>query len=163
MGTSNCLEQKITLLTEHEEAGNEKVKVSTQSLQKYHLKSQYQTSNEEEQSGRNRADSLVEMAKVAVAEGNSSKRSHFQSSFELKERKFNYNALPPNDKQKCTEYDDSVGQLEKWTTLGQTKTAKAMITSKIKSNIRYRNFQPFQESQENMRKGEKASQRQPHS
>lgn len=112
MGTSNCVEQKVTLLTEHEEtSGNEKVKVSTQLLQKYHIKSQYQTGNEEEQPSRNRADSLIETAKAAVSDGNNSKRSHFQSSFELKERKFNYNALPPKDKQKSTEYDDSVGLL----------------------------------------------------
>lgn len=111
MGTYNCIEQRITLLTEQEEAGNEKVKVSTQSLQKYHLKSQYQTGNEEDKPCRNRADSLVETAKVAVNDGNNSKRSHFQSSFELKERKFNCNALPPKDKQKSTDYDDSVGML----------------------------------------------------
>lgn len=40
-------------------------------------------------------------------QGNSSKRSHFQSEFDLKERKMNPNVFPPNDhKVKSTENHD---------------------------------------------------------
>jgi hypothetical protein len=76
------------------------VKVSTQSLNKYRAKSHFQLDEEKEHNSRVKMDSMV-LPKQMCNEMNSSKRSHhFQSEFDLKERKLNPNILPSKDEQR---------------------------------------------------------------
>lgn len=73
--------------------------MSTQSLNKYRPKSHFQLDEEKEQNSRVRMDSMV-LPKQMCSESNSSKRGHFQSEFDLKERKFNPNIVPSKDDQR---------------------------------------------------------------
>ncbi len=72
------------------------MKVSTQSLNRYRAKSHFQLDEDKEQNSRVNMGSMV-LPKQICNELNSSKRSHFQSEFDLKERKLNPNILPTKD------------------------------------------------------------------
>lgn len=107
LGIAATMEQKVLTECDERSICQERPKVVSQSLHKYRVKSQFQLSEGEEE-GRVKMDSMV-LPKQVSNDNNPNKRSHFQSSFELKERKLNPNLPPRDDTLKSTDnYEEPI-------------------------------------------------------